>query len=82
MVTELEHLSNEERLRELTLFSVEKRKLREILSASVNMWKEAAMRTEPDSLRQSQRQWAQSETQEVLSEQQTSSGDFFHCEGN
>ena len=49
MIKGLEHFLCEEGLRELGLFSLEKRRLRGILSMYVNTWREGAKGTEPGS---------------------------------
>ena len=49
MLKGLEHLSCEEKLRELGLFSLEKRRVRGILLIYLNSWREGAKRTEPGS---------------------------------
>jgi len=48
-IKELEHLSYEERLRELRLFSLVKRRRRGILSVCVNIWCKEMKKREPDS---------------------------------
>jgi len=49
MVKELEHLSREERSRELVHFCLEKRRLRMILSVHINIWRMTANRVERSS---------------------------------
>lgn len=45
----LEHLSQEDRLRELGLLSLEQGRLREILSTCINTWHEGVKNVEPSS---------------------------------
>jgi len=71
MMKGLEHLSCEERLREMGL---EKRRPGGISSMYINTCREGAKRTEPGSARwcpgTDQRQWAQTETQDIPTEHQ------------
>ncbi|KAK4817918.1 hypothetical protein QYF61_002759 [Mycteria americana] len=70
MMKGLDYLRYEERLRELGLFRLEKQQLRDDFSMCRNIQREGC---------QDQRQWAQTETREVPSEQQET---LFYCVGD
>ena len=61
MMKGLEHLSYEERLIDLGLFSLEKRRLRETLSMYINTQREGAKKMEPGSF-----QWCLVTAQEAM----------------
>lgn len=75
MIKELEHLSNEERLNELGLFSLENKNIR---GQYINMYKYLKWDCKEDGARLSplvptgraKRQWTQTKTQEVSPEHQ------------
>lgn len=49
MTEGLEHLLHKERLKELRVFRLERRRLRGLSSMSINNWSEGAKRTQPGS---------------------------------
>lgn len=77
MIKALEHLSEEERLRQPALLSLESRWLSRISSTHSNTWREGEERMEPGSFQSLDKwQWTQTKTQDVLSGHQET---FFYC---
>jgi len=78
MMKGLEHLSCEERMRDLGLFSLKKSRLRRSLPIPEARVQRGQSQALPSGAQcQDQRQWAQNEIQEVPTEHQET---FFYCE--